>query len=92
MGEQVVPSAVTHCIIVTFVTTENVKSPEILTTLRAQLNDEMLSRTQGYDWSNKSFKEGRTEVENMRRLHILQGKIRPAFFFFFFFWISLNFF
>jgi len=23
----------------------------------------------------KSFKEGRTEVENMRRLHLLQGKL-----------------
>jgi len=32
-----------------------------------------------YDWS-KALKEGRTEVENMRRLQILQGKLWPAFF------------
>jgi len=36
--------------------------------------DKTVSRTQVYDWC-KSFKEGQTEVENMRRLHPLQGKL-----------------
>jgi hypothetical protein len=40
---------------------------------RAQFGDETLSRTQVYDLG-ESFKEGRTEVENMRKLHLLQGK------------------
>jgi len=38
-----------HCIIVKFLTNENVKPAEILTRLRAQLGDEMLFRTQVYD-------------------------------------------
>jgi hypothetical protein len=41
-----------------------VKPAEILTILRAQFGDEILSRTQVYDW-NKSFKENWTQVENM---------------------------
>jgi hypothetical protein len=57
MSEQVVPSAVAQCIIVTFLTNENVKPAEILMRLRAQFGDETLSRTQMYDWS-KSFDEG----------------------------------
>jgi hypothetical protein len=41
-----------------------VKAAEILTRLRTQFNDEILSRFQVYD-SSKSFKEGWTEIENM---------------------------
>jgi hypothetical protein len=61
MSEQVVPSVVVQCIIVKFLTNENVKPVGILTRLTVQFSDEMLSRTQVYDWS-KSFKEGWTEV------------------------------
>jgi hypothetical protein len=46
------------------------KPAEILMRLRAQLGDEMLSKTQVYDW-HKSFKEGWREVENMQRKHNL---------------------
>jgi hypothetical protein len=74
MSEQVVSSAIVQRIVVKFQTNENVKPLEILMRLRAQLDDETLLRTQMYDW-NKSFKEGRTEVENMRRLNLLKGKI-----------------
>jgi hypothetical protein len=70
MSEQVVPSTVSQWIIVKFVTNENVKHAEILT----RLGDGTLSSTQVYDWS-KLFKEGQAEVENMRRLHLLQGKL-----------------
>jgi hypothetical protein len=55
-----------------------VKPSEILNRFRAQFGDETPSRTEIYDGS-KSFEEGR-EVENMRRLHLLQGKLGPAFF------------
>jgi len=79
MREQVVPSAVAQCIIVKFLTNENVKPAEILIKLREQFGDETFSRTQMYVWS-KSFKDDRTEVENMRRLHILQGELWPALF------------
>jgi hypothetical protein len=48
------------------------KPAEILMSIRDQFGDETLSRTQMYDWS-RSFKGGRTEVENMRRLYLLQG-------------------
>jgi len=75
----VAPSAVAQRIIVKFLTNEKVKSTEIQARLRARFVDETLSRAQVYDWS-KSFKEGRTEVENMRRLHFLQGKLWPAYF------------
>jgi hypothetical protein len=78
-SEQVVPSTVAQHIIVKFLTNESVKPAEILLRLRAQFGDKMLSSTQMYERS-KSFKEGRTEVENMRKLHILQGKFRPSFF------------
>jgi hypothetical protein len=56
-----------------------VKPAEILKRLRVQSDDEILSRIHVYDW-NKSFKEGRTQVEKMRRLRLLQGKLWPAFF------------
>jgi len=62
MSEQVVPSAVAKRII-TFLTNKNVKRTEIWR-FSAQFGDETLSRTQVYDWS-KSFKDGRTEVENV---------------------------
>jgi len=55
------------------------KPAENLNRLGAQLSGETVSRTQVYDW-NMSFKEGRTEVENMPRLHLMKGKLRPAFF------------
>jgi hypothetical protein len=55
-----------------------VKPVEILNRLRAKVCDETLSRTQVYDWS-KLLKAGRKEVENMRRLHILQVKLWPTF-------------
>jgi hypothetical protein len=64
MSEHVVPSAVAHSIFAKFVTNEKSKPSENLKGLRAQFGDETFRRTQMYDWSN-SFKEGRTEVENM---------------------------
>jgi hypothetical protein len=72
MSEQVVPSAVAQCIMVTFLTNENVKPADILMRLRAQFGDETLSRTQVYDWS-KSFKKAehrlkRREDYNSARL------------------------
>jgi hypothetical protein len=70
MGVQVVPSAVAPRIIVKFLTNRNVKLAEILKRFRVQFDDEILLWTQVYDWSN-SFKEGRTEAENMRRLYLL---------------------
>jgi hypothetical protein len=50
---------------------------QVVPSAAAECDDETLSRSQLYDWS-KSFKEGRTEAENMRRLHLLQGKLWPA--------------
>jgi hypothetical protein len=79
ISAQVVPLAVAQHFIVKFLTNENVKPADILKRLRAQLDDEMFSRNQVYDWS-KSFKEGQREVENMERLHLLQGKLWSAFF------------
>jgi hypothetical protein len=73
MSEQVAPSAVAQRIIVKFLTNENVRLPYILMRLRAQFDDEKLSRIHVYDWS-KLFKEGRRKVDNMRRLQHLQGK------------------
>jgi hypothetical protein len=58
MSEQVVPF---------------MKPVKILKGFGAQFGDEMLSRTQVYDWS-KSFKEAQTEVEKMQRLQFLRGK------------------
>jgi hypothetical protein len=78
MSEQVVPSAVAQRIIVKFLTDENVKPAGILTRLRAHFGNKKLSRTQVYDEDN-SLKEGRTEVKNMRRLNLLQGKLWPEF-------------
>lgn len=49
MSEQVVHLAVVQCIFVEFLIIENVKPAEILTRLRAQFGDGMLSRTQVYD-------------------------------------------
>jgi hypothetical protein len=63
-SEQIVPLAAAQDVIVKFLTNENAKSAEILMRLRAQFDDETLLRTQVYDKS-KSFKEGRTEIENM---------------------------
>jgi len=80
MSEQVDPSTVAQRTIVKFLTSENVKPAEMLLRLRSRFGDETLSRTQVYD-CNTSFKEGRTEVKNVGRLHILQGKLRPALFF-----------
>jgi len=71
VSEQMVPLAVAQRIIVKFITNENVKPAEILMIFRTNFGDETLSRTQVYEWS-KSFKEGRTVVENMRRLHLQQ--------------------
>jgi hypothetical protein len=78
-SEQVVPSAVEQRVIVKFLIKEKVKPIEIVMRLRAEFGDERLSRTQTYDWS-QSYKEGRTGVENMRRLCLLQGKLWQAFF------------
>jgi hypothetical protein len=64
MSEQVVPSTTVKGIIVKLLPTENMKPAEIQKRLRAQFSDEMLCRTQVYDW-NKSFKEGWTDVENI---------------------------
>jgi hypothetical protein len=79
MSDRVVHSAVAQRIFVKFLTNGNVKPAEILMRLRSQFGDETLSRTPVYDWS-KSFKESQTEVENVRRLTLLQGKIQSAFF------------
>jgi hypothetical protein len=57
MSEQVDPSAAEQCIIIKFLTNENVRPAEILNRLRAHFGDETFSRTQVYDW-NTSFKEG----------------------------------
>jgi hypothetical protein len=73
-GEQVVPSAVAQRIIVEYPNNENVTSAELMMRLRALIGNETLSRTQVYDWS-KSLKEGQTEVEILRKLHLLQGKV-----------------
>jgi hypothetical protein len=62
-SEQVIPSALAQRIIVEFLTDGSAKSAKILARLRAQFCDETLLWTQVYDCS-KSFKEGRTEVEN----------------------------
>jgi hypothetical protein len=58
------PSVVAERIIIKFISIENVKHGEILMRLKSEFGDETLSRSHVYDW-NKSFKEGRTEVENM---------------------------
>jgi hypothetical protein len=79
MSKQVVLSAVAQRVIIKFLTNEKVKSAEVLMRFRAQFGDEMLSRTQVYGWS-KSFTEGRTELGNVRRLHLLRRKFRSAFF------------
>jgi hypothetical protein len=76
MSVHVVPSALAQGVTVKFLTNENVKRAVLL---RSQFGDETFSRTQVYEWGN-SFKEGQTKVGNMRRLHLLQGKLRPAFF------------
>jgi hypothetical protein len=51
----VIPSAVVQRIIFKFITKENETPAEVLIRLRAQFDDERLSRTQVYDWS-KAFK------------------------------------
>jgi len=56
-----VPSVVA---VVKFTTNENVNPAEIVMRLRAQFDDETLSRTEISDCS-KTFEEGRTGVENM---------------------------
>jgi hypothetical protein len=71
---QVVPSVAGQRIIVTFPTNENLKPAEILRGLRKHFGDETLSRIQVCEWS-KSFKEGGTKTKNIRRLHLLQGKL-----------------
>jgi hypothetical protein len=73
MSGQVFPSAVVQHIVDKFLTNGKVKPDQILKRPRGQFDDETLSRTQAYGWS-KSFKEGRTEVENMRKVCLLQGK------------------
>jgi hypothetical protein len=69
-----VPSILAQCSISKFLTNENVKPAEIL----MRFGDETLSRSQEYNWS-KSFEEDQTEVGNMRRFHLLQGKLWPFF-------------
>jgi hypothetical protein len=64
---------------VKFQTNENLKPAEILMRLRAQFGDETLSRIQLYNWTD-SFKRARREVENMRRLYLLQRKLSSALF------------
>jgi len=78
LSGQMVPLAVAQRIMVKFLTNENVKPAVILKTLRAQFGDKTLSMTQMYDWS-KSFKEGREEVENLWRLHLLQRNLLQFF-------------
>jgi hypothetical protein len=79
MNEQGFPLAVGQHIIVKCITSENVKSTEVPTKIRSEVGDETLSWAQECDWS-KSFKECRTEVENMRRLRLLQGRYSQSFF------------
>jgi hypothetical protein len=78
MSEKVVPLAVVHNIIVKFLTNGNVKPAESLRRLTAQFSAETLSRIQCMT-EVKSFREGWTQVENVQRLHPLQGKLRPVF-------------
>jgi hypothetical protein len=73
----VIPLAVAERIFVKVLTNGKVKSAEIVKRLRTQFGVKTFSRTQVYPWS-KSLKEDWTEVENMRRLHLLQGKLWPA--------------
>jgi hypothetical protein len=70
-------SCIAIVIIVKFLTNENMKPAEVLMRIREQFGDETLLRIQVYDWRKL---EGRTELENMRRLHLLQEKLWPAFF------------
>jgi len=79
ISEQIVPSAVAQSIFVKFLTNENMKLSEIPKRSRAKFDDELIWRSQVYDWS-KSFKADRTRIENMRRLYLLQGKLWPRFF------------
>jgi hypothetical protein len=79
MREQVVPYPVAESFIFRSLTNENVKLSGILKRLRVHFGDETLPRTQVYDCI-ESFKEGRTEVENMRRLYLLQRKLWPTIF------------
>jgi fatty acid-binding protein DegV len=74
MSKEVFPSAVAQCISFKFLISENVKDAEILIRLGAQIDNETLSRIPVYDWSNL-VKEGRTVVENLRRLRLLQGTL-----------------
>jgi hypothetical protein len=60
MSEHVVSSAVAQH--VKFILIENVKPAEILMKLRAQFGDEMLSRTQMYDWS-RLFRKVQTKTK-----------------------------
>jgi hypothetical protein len=74
MSEQVVPSAVAQCIVVKFLNNKNVKLVEILMKLRARFDNKTLSRTQCIS-GVKSLTEGRKEIENIQRLHTLQGQL-----------------
>jgi len=56
MSVQVVHSAVAQCIILKFLTNENVKPAELLKKIRAQFGVETTSRSQVYDWI-KSLKK-----------------------------------
>jgi hypothetical protein len=79
MSGHVVASVVTKPIIVEFLTNEDVKPAEFLLELRAEFDYGTLPRIRVYKYS-KSFKEGRTEVENERRLYLLQGMLWQVFF------------
>jgi hypothetical protein len=51
MSAQVVPSAVPEGIIVKFLTKGKGKAAEVMTRLRAQFDDDALSKVQMHDWS-----------------------------------------
>jgi len=78
-SEQAVPLVVAQGITVKFLANENKIPAEILTRLRAQFGDKTISRSQVYGWS-KSFKEGWTELENMRRLKPYARKVTTSVF------------
>jgi hypothetical protein len=80
MSVQVVPSAILQRIVVKFLTNAKVKSAEILKGLRAQFNDETLSRTQAYDGVSH-LKEAEKSLKTCEDYTFLrEGKLWPLIF------------
>jgi hypothetical protein len=75
-----VPLAVARCIIVKFLTSENVKPSVIHTRLKAQFGDEMFSRTEIYDRS-KLFKEAKQSLKTCKDFTFCRKSYGQHFFF-----------